>query len=167
MSVTHVVFGAVTVNCRSSTVAATGSPCRASVVVWNRRFFRARRPCCCIKRATRCRPALRGRRRAGAPPPGLALSLPHPCAQRCLGEIELPGDRPEALLAPLHQPDRLRLKLRRERSPLPPSLLSHDTLLSHFRASWGVHETGASSEPCSTRLDSPGLPYGSLALHVA
>src|SRR5207249_6649894 len=47
---------------------------------------------------------------------------------------ELPGDRPEALLAPLHQPYRLRLELRRERSPLPPPLLSHDTLLSHFRA---------------------------------
>src|SRR5205823_3779369 len=89
--------------------------------------------------------ALVGRQRAGASPAGIDLSLPHPCAQRCLGEIELPGDRPEALLAPLHQPDRLRLELRRERSPLPPSLLSHDTLLSHFRASWGVHETGANS----------------------
>src|SRR5439155_18362053 len=89
--------------------------------------------------------ALLGRQRAGASPAGIDLSLPHPGAQRCLGEIELPGDRPEALLAPLHQPDRLRLKLRRERSPLPPSLLSHDTLLSHFRASWGVHETGGSS----------------------
>src|SRR6266446_9503921 len=97
-----------------------------------------------------------GRQRAGASPAGIDLSLPHPGAQRCLGEIELPGDRPEALLAPLHQPDRLRLELRRERSPLPPPLLSHDTLLSHFRASWGVHETGASSrsthrtEYCST-----------------
>src|SRR5439155_14622855 len=90
--------------------------------------------------------ALLGRQRAGASPAGIDLSLPHPRAQRRLGEIELPGDRPEALLAPLHQPDRLRLELRRERSPLPPSLLSHDTLLSHFRASWGVHETGASSE---------------------
>ena len=59
MSVTHVVFGAVTVNCRSSTLAATGSPCRESVVVWNRRFFRARRSCCCIRRATRCRPTVR------------------------------------------------------------------------------------------------------------
>src|SRR5205823_12084760 len=61
----------------------------------------------------------------------------------------LPGDRRDALVTPSHQLDRLGLELIRERSPRPPLPLAHDTLLSHFRASWGVHEIGGGSQ-CPT-----------------
>src|SRR3989441_8381033 len=53
-------------------------------------------------------------RRSSVPPPGVDLRLPHPAAQRGLGEIEFPRHRRHGLAALPDQPHRLRLELVRE-----------------------------------------------------
>src|SRR5213596_2157461 len=75
--------------------------------------------------------SLLGRERARCPTAGVDLRLPHPAAQRGLGEIEFPRHRRHGLAALPNQPHRLRLELVRELPPLP---FGHDTLLPHFRA---------------------------------
>src|SRR5262249_42466592 len=92
---------------------------------------------------------LRGRQCPGCPPAGINLRLPHPTPQRRLREIEFPRHGRHGLAAFSDEPHRLRLELLRERPPLP---FGHDTLLPHFRAIRGVHETGAgSSRLCGSR----------------
>src|SRR5256885_1175618 len=77
------------------------------------------------------------------PPPRLAPPLPPPAPERRFRQIQSPRHRRHGLTALPNDLDSLRLELLRERPPL---AFGHDTLLPHFRAIWGVYQTGAGSE---------------------
>src|SRR5271155_4860205 len=78
------------------------------------------------------------------------LGLLYPAPRGGPAQPQFLRNHADTLATIVHQPHRLGLVLSRKRPPLAPPVFLHHPLLLHFRASRGVHTTGAS--PLGIRL---------------
>jgi hypothetical protein len=95
--------------------------------------------------------ALVRRERPGRVVAGVDVGPLDPLTQRCLGQVEVNSDLPDAPVADLAEPNGLGLERCIKLAPLPPRFpalaipLVHGSLLAHCRACLGVHESGGRS----------------------
>src|SRR5438876_2898225 len=110
-----------------------------------RSFFRMSRSIRSVRFSRRSRPSSSRSSvvsAPGAPRPASISACRTQLRSAVLRQIEFPRHRADGFPALPHDANGLRLKLLRERPPLP---FGHDTLLPHFRAIGGVYKIGAGS----------------------